>query len=85
MVKFGLILDFIGFIMLFWQSAVRPSRRLKNGGGTATTPADEEFQMDKILEWIPSKLFRKFLARYWQAIAFGLIATGVLFQAISCS
>ncbi len=83
--KFGLFLDFIGFVMLFWQSAVRPSRNIKNGGGTATTTADEEFQMEKVLKWIPLSYIRLFLARNWQSIAFGLVALGVLFQIFSCS
>lgn len=85
MTKCGLILDFIGFMMLFWQSVVRPSRNIENGGGTAMTPADEEFQMEKALKWIPSKFFRNFLSKYWQAIAFGLISMGILFQLLSCS
>lgn len=49
MSKFGLFLDFLGFIMLFWQSACRPTRKIENGGGHATTPADEDFQMEKAL------------------------------------
>jgi len=83
--KFGLFLDFIGFVMLFWQSAVRPERKLKNGGGSGTTPADEEFQMERVLKWIKSKSIRAFLAKNWQLVAFGLIAMGVFFQLISCS
>ncbi len=83
--KFGLFLDFIGFAMLFWQSAVRPSRSLEDDGGTATTPADEKLQMERTLKWIPSNLIRSFLAKNWQLIAFGLISVGVLFQLLSCS
>ncbi|MBW1613146.1 MAG: hypothetical protein JRJ57_04055 [Deltaproteobacteria bacterium] len=85
MSKFGLFLDFIGFIMLFWQSAVRPTRNIDNGGGFSTSPADEDFQMEKALNWIPSKLIRCSLAKHWQVIAFGLISIGVLFQLFSCS
>lgn len=83
--KFGLFLDFIGFVMLFWQSAARPQRKLENGGGSGTTPADEEFQMEKALKWIKSKSIREFLTKNWQLFAFGLIAVGVLFQLISCT
>jgi hypothetical protein len=85
MTKLGLFLDFIGFVMLFWQSAARPSRSIKDGGGTATTPADEEFQMERVLKWIPSNTIRSFLAKNWQIIAFGLISAGALFQLLSCS
>ena len=85
MSKVGLFIDFIGFIMLFWQSVVRPTRKLENGGGTATTPPDEEFQMEKALKWIPSRSIRLILAKHWQAIAFGLISIGIFFQFISCT
>ena len=83
--KFGLFLDFIGFVMLFWQSAVRPQRKLENGGGSGTTPADEEFLMERALKWIKSKFIREFLAKKWQLVAFGLIALGIFFQFISCN
>ena len=83
--KFGLFLDFIGFVMLFWQSAVRPQRKLENGGGSGTTPADEELQMEKVLKWIGSKSIREFLAKKWQLLAFGSVSIGVFFQLISCS
>ena len=85
MQKAGLLLDFIGFLMLFWQSVARPARDIKNGGGSATTPADEEFLMEKVLKWIPSKPIRTFFAKHWQAIAFGIILIGLFLQLISCS
>jgi hypothetical protein len=85
MQKFGLLLDFFGFIMLFWQSAVRPSRSLENGGGHATSPADEEFLMERALKWIPSEAARSFIARRWQTIAFALISIGIFLQLLSCS
>jgi len=85
MVKLGLIFEFIGFCMLFWQSASRPTRKIENGGGTATTPADEDLQMQKVLKSIPSNSVRFCLAKYWQAAAFGLISIGVLCQLLSCS
>ena len=58
--KFGLFLDFIGFVMLFWQSAVRPQRKLENGGGSGTTPADEEFLMERALKWIKPNCIREY-------------------------
>jgi hypothetical protein len=83
--KFGLLLDFIGFVMLFWQAAVRPTKKLENGGGSGTTPADEEFQMEKAIKCIKPGYIRRFLAKNWQIMAFGLVALGVFFQLISCS
>lgn len=62
MVKLGLIFEFIGFCMLFWQSAVRPTRKMEKGGGTATTPVDEDLQMQKVFNWIPSNSVRFCLA-----------------------
>ena len=58
--KFGLFLDFIGFVILFWQPAIGPTRKPENGGGSVTTPADEISQMEKTLKWIPSKFFTLF-------------------------
>ena len=83
--RIGLLLDFLGFVMLFWQSAARPGRKLKDGGGSGTTSADEIIQMEKTLKWIPSKSMNYFLASRWQMIAFGLISLGAFFQLISCS
>ena len=83
--KFGLFLDFIGFVLLFWQSAVRPQRKLGNGGGSGIIPADEKFQMEKALKWIRPKSIRKFLAKNWQLFAFGLITVGIFCQIISCT
>lgn len=85
MVKLGLFFEFVGFCMLFWQSAVRPTRKIENGGGSATTPADEEFQTEKLLNWIPFQSLRLFIAKYFQTIAFGFISIGVFFQLLSCS
>jgi len=83
--KVGLFLNFIGFVMLFWQSASRPQRNLEDGGGSGTTPADEEFLMQRALKWIKVESIRAFFAKNWQPVAFGLIVLGVLFQLISCS
>lgn len=83
--KFGLLLDFLGFLMLFWQSAINPNRKIEKGGGSPTTPSDEIFQMERALKWIPSKSLIIFFAKHWQMVAFGLISSGVFFQLVSCS
>jgi len=81
--KLGLFFDFIGFVMLFWESAIRPYRKLEDGGGTGTSPADEEFLMERALKWIKPETIRIFLAKNWQLIAFGLIVLGVFLQLIA--
>lgn len=83
MTKLGLFFEFIGFAMLFWQSYGRPNRKLKNGGGFATDQGSENFQIERALKWIPNKMLRQNLARFWQMIAFGLIIAGVIFQIIA--
>ena len=85
MVKLGLFFEFVGFCILFWQSAARPYRKIENGGGSPTTTADEESQTERVLSWIPFQSLRSFFAKYLQIIAFGFISIGVLFQLLSCS
>ena len=85
MVKLGLFFEFVGFCMLFWQSAARPTRKIEDGGGSALTPADEEFQTERVFSWIPFQFLRLFFAKYFQTIAFGFISIGVLCQLLSCS
>ncbi|MBW2307967.1 MAG: hypothetical protein JRG73_13660 [Deltaproteobacteria bacterium] len=82
MTKLGLLLEFIGFAMLFWQSYARSKRKLEDGGGSATDPASEQIQIEKALNWLPSKLLRETLAKFWETFAFGLIALGVLLQLV---
>jgi len=83
MTKWGLAFEFIGFIMLFWQSYVRPNRTIENGGGSTTERISGEIQIEKALKWIPNQTLRRSLARFWQTIAFGFIVVGVIFQLLA--
>jgi len=80
MIRCGLFFELVGFIMLFWQSYVRPYRKIENGGGVSTDQASENSQTERALKWIPNKILRQWLARHWQTIAFGFIVVGVIFQ-----
>ena len=83
MQKLGLIFELFGFLLLFYQTYVRPSRSIKNGGGCATTTADEEHQLQKaLMKIIPSENITSCLAKYWQKIALALIILGVILQII---
>ncbi len=76
MAKFGLILEFIGFVMLFFKTEGLPM--------TGQTPADTEFQLEKLMTWITNERLRMLLSKYWCKIAFFLVALGVFFQFGSC-
>lgn len=72
MAKLGLILEFIGFIMLFLKTEGLPM--------TGTNQADAAFQIERLISWIPNKRLRMFLSRYWHKIALALVALGVFLQ-----
>ena len=82
--KLGLIFEFIGFAMLFWQSFARPSRSLKSGGGVSTDSATEHNQIERALSWIPWRKPRQLVSEHWPTIAFGFVAVGVLIQLVLC-
>lgn len=83
MTSFGLFFELIGFIMLFWQSYVRPYRKIENGGGVSTDQASETSQTERALKWIPNKTLKQYFGRYWQMIAFGFIVVEVIFQLVN--
>ena len=73
--KFGLFLDFLGFVMLFWQSVWRRQLKIEDGGGSGTTLADEEFQMERaLLKWIKSEETRTYLTANLINFTFALFA-----------
>lgn len=76
MAKLGLILEFIGFVMLFLKTESLPMK--------GTNQADTEFQIDRLLYWISNERLRMFLSKYWHKIALALVALGVLLQFGSC-
>jgi hypothetical protein len=71
--KFGLVLQFIGFFMLFITKG--------------TTQADMQHQIMEVMEvyfsWIPNYLkIKEFFGLNWARIAFGSAAGGVLLQIV---
>lgn len=82
--KFGLFLELIGFLMLFWKVEVRPSKDIEAGGAATQHPLEESTQIEKTLDWLPDENFRKWLAGHFTRVALISVVIGVLFQLISC-
>ena len=84
MSKFGLLLELVGFLMLFWKVEFRPNQSIAKGGGVTQHQSEEEMQIEKSLNLLPNESIRKWLSKYFTRIALGFVVVGVLFQLISC-
>jgi hypothetical protein len=80
MVKVGLILQLISFLMFFWDAEIRTLRPMEKGGGFCTTPFDKEMQLQIVLSWIPWEKGRIILSKYFHWISAGLFILGTFFQ-----
>jgi hypothetical protein len=84
MSKLGLLLELIGFLMLFWKVEVRPNQSIEKGGGVTQHQFEEQMQIEKSLDWLSHEGIRKWLSKHFTRIALGFVVIGVLFQLISC-
>jgi hypothetical protein len=82
MTKLGLLLEFVGFCMLFWLSYARSKRNVEEGGGVATDQATEQSQIERVFNWLPNGL-KRWVPREREVFALGMISAGVFCQVIS--
>ena len=78
--KMGLILELFGFLMLFWKTDERPGKDILKGGGSSTTTAGEDFQLERSFWWKPNEDLKKWIAVHYSRVALGLVIVGVIFQ-----
>ena len=78
--KTGLILELFGFLMLFWKTDERPGKDILKGGGSSTTTAGEDFQLERSFWWKPNEDLKKWIAVHYSRVALGLVIGGVIFQ-----
>ncbi len=78
--KIGLILELFGFLMLFWKTDERPGKDSLKGGGSSTTTAGEDFQLERSFWWKPNEDLKKWIAVHYSRVALGLVIGGVIFQ-----
>jgi hypothetical protein len=70
--KLGLILELIGFVMLFISS------KWLTGG-------DIQHQIiTNYTSWIPHEPTKECIVKEWERIALGFVMLGVVFQLVSC-
>jgi hypothetical protein len=80
--KIGLILEFIGFFMLFWRDEIRPGRPIEKGGGTATHGFEQEMLLERAFSWIPSQCLKETVSHSFYRVALGFIMVGIAMQLI---
>ena len=78
----GVVLVFIGFIMLLLKADVGSIKSRKNGGEVSTNNASELHQLEKYFFWIHPKFLRKWLIKYYTHIAFGCAGVGCFLQVV---
>ena len=63
----GLILEFLGFLMLFLKAEIFPG----------TTQVDFEFRLERFLSWLPQRIIKN-----WSKLALSLVMLGIFIQMI---
>jgi hypothetical protein len=80
--KIGLVLEFMGFFMLFWRDEIRPGRPIEMGGGTGTHGFEQEMLLERALAWIPSQWLKETVSSSFYRVALVLIMVGIAIQLI---
>jgi hypothetical protein len=82
MIKIGLVFQMISFLLFFWDVEIRTLRPPEKGGGFCNTPADKEFQLERVFSFIPWEWLAKFLSKQFNWISAGLFIVGTFLQVI---
>jgi hypothetical protein len=78
--KIGLVLEFMGFFMLFWRDEIRPGRPIEDGGGTASHGFEQEMLLERALAWIPCQWLKQNVSHSFYKLALALIMVGIVMQ-----
>jgi len=77
----GVVLVFLGFIMLLLKADVSSVKSMKNGGVSANN-ARELHRLEKYFFWVHPQSLRKWLIKYYTHIAFGFAGVGCFLQVV---
>jgi hypothetical protein len=77
MPKIGLIFQLIGFLMLFWDTELRPLMDVEKGGGLCLSTADKKDALERVFSMIPGG---KFLSEHFHLITALFFIIGFFLQ-----